>query len=238
MDLVNLKNQVNSQLALLYETYENSPQIKALIQLLGPIGSVPDTVLGTLVTKIRAERLRVFFDELNSGDVELTEDIIAQNDFLHAYFSTAEYVLKTRTDEKIKRFGIVLKSWYSQKVDIDWFEDYAAIINELSDREFAILSVKYKYELAAEKNPDLSDANPYKKTISYWEEFKDEILKQMDIEPNDLDPMLIRVQRTGCYFKHIGYFDASMEQVGDTTELFKKLHGVIQKETEESKNND
>lgn len=93
--------QIESAITKLYECYESKPVLKALIQALTykdlPVGAAGDTILSTYVSNLKAEKLRTFFEQLNNGEIELTDNLIANHDFLHAYFATVNYVLQTRS---------------------------------------------------------------------------------------------------------------------------------------------
>ena len=224
-----MTEKINPYLLTLYESYENRPAIKGLIQILTvyglPVGAIADTVLGTYVNKIKADRLRVFFEELNTGDAVLTEDSITNTDFLHAYFSTVNYVIRTRSDDKLKRFARILKNLYIDKVTIDEYEDYTSIFNDLSDREFSVLCLKYSFETKHSSNSN--NLNPLQLTSSYWEQFKKEVCSLINIDETEFNPILVRIQRTGCYVTHKGYWNESAEDIGDTSELFKKLYRLV-----------
>jgi len=217
-------------LTTLYESYEDSPVLKGLIQVLSitgiPIGSMIDSSLGTYVNKLKTERLRTFFDELNRGDVVLTEDQIESNSFMNAYFETVSYVLRTKSDNKIKRFAKILKKVYAGKLTIDDFDDYTAVFDDLTDREFAILTIKHKYEQENIFNPE--QLNGLQLTRTYWEDFKREISEKLNIKATEINSFLIRLQRTGCYLKHKGYWDESGEEIGNTTEFFKTIMRIIE----------
>jgi len=218
-------------LTTLYDSYDNQPIIKSLIQLIEvngvPIGSLIDTSLGKYVSNLKSNRLKSFFDELNTGEIELTDDIIEQNEFLNAYFSTVNYIIRTRSDEKIKCFARILKKLNNGNIDINEFEDFTSIFNELSEREFAILVIKYQFEQNNLKNA--KDLNPAQLTESYWDDFKNEVCLKIGLPEKELDPMLVRLQRTGCYNKHKGYWEDGPNEQGDTTELFKRIYELIDK---------
>jgi len=226
-----MTKQLDITLTTLYDSYDNQPIIKSLIQLIAvngiPIGSLIDTSLGKYVSNLKSNRLKIFFDELNAGEIELTDDIIEQNDFLSAYFSTINYIIRTRSDEKIKCFARILKKLNSGNIDINEFEDFTSIFNELSEREFAILIIKYQFEQNNEKNT--KELNPAQLTASYWDDFKSEVCLKIGLPEKELDPMLVRLQRTGCYNKHKGYWEDGSNERGDTTELFKRLYELIDK---------
>lgn len=213
----------------LYESYEDSPVLKGLVQALSisgvPIGPIIDSSLGTYVNRIKVERLKTFFDELNQGDVVLTEEQIKSNGFLNAYFDTVSYVLRTKSDDKIRRFALILKKVYLGKLTIEDFDDYTAVFNNLTDREFAILTIKYKYEQKYISNPE--NLNRLQLTSKYWDDFKCEISEKLNIKESEINAFLIRLQRTGCYLKHKGYWDESEDEIGNTTDFFKAIMNVI-----------
>ncbi|MEO6520046.1 MAG: hypothetical protein ABIN91_00080 [Mucilaginibacter sp.] len=226
---MNTVETVKSSVIKLYELYEKKWIVKALIQSITvkdlPIGAAGDTILSSYVTNLKAERLRTFFDQLDNGDIELTEELIANDDYLHAYFATVNYVLQNRSKLKIKAFADILKSLYRDDINIDEFEDYGQIFDELTEREFIILSVKYEFEKHAATVQD--NLNPLQRTSSYWEDFKSEVKAKLNVEGEDLNAMLLRLQRTGCYKKHQGYWDESHEEVGDTTAILQTIINVI-----------
>ena len=226
-----MTKQLEITLTTLCDSYNNQPIIKNLIQLINvygiPVGSLIDTTLEKYVSNLKANRLKIFFDELNTGEVELTNDIIEQNDFLSAYFSTVNYIIRTRSDEKIKCFARILKKLSSGNIDSDEFEDFTSIFNELTVREFSILVIKYQFEQENEKNT--KNLNPAQLTESYWNDFKNAVSLKIGLPEKELDPMLVRLQRTGCYNKHKGYWEDFPNEQGDTTELFKRIYELIVK---------
>ena len=111
---------MKTELILLSESYEKSPIIKSLVQLIPGGGSV-DSYLTTKLNNMKAERMKIFFDKLQSGQQELSENIIETNDFLHAYFCTVDYVLRTKSEDKIKRFAEILLGLAANKINFNEF---------------------------------------------------------------------------------------------------------------------
>lgn len=224
-----MNDKQNSNLIFLYEAYNDQPLLKGLIQALSvsgiSVGSMIDSSLGAYISKLKTDRLRIFFDELNKGDIILTEEQIQTNDFLHAYFETVSYVIRTKSDRKIERFATILKKLYSGIISTDEFEDYTSVFNELSDKEFAILSIKLKYEV--ENSSNKNNLNPLQLTSTYWDNFKREIEQRLNIPAEEINPFLIRIQRTGCYQKHKGFWDESPEDIGNTTEFFRSIYRIV-----------
>lgn len=218
----------------LYESYDHNPVIKGLIQALNvagiPLGAMIDSSLGSIVTKIQTERLRTFFDELNRGNVVLDESQIESNDFLHAYFETTAYVLRTRSNDKIIRFAKILKKVYSGSLLIEDFEDYTKIFNDLTDKEFAILSILYKHEQKHKLNPQKLPS--YDLTGSYWKDFKTEIISSLNIKETEINSYLVRLQRTGCFMRLntdgvLLRDKPDPDEKGNTTELFNAIMNLI-----------
>lgn len=219
-----ISESISSIIIDLYESYENVPLIKGLIQAI-PFAGIPDSIVGTYVNKLKAKRLKIFFDQLTNGDIQLTEDIISNDNFLHAFFATTHYVVNSRSDLKLKAFAEILKSLYRDQISIDQHEDYAKIFDELTEREFIILSTKNNFERKHENtNPGL---NQLQHTSTYWNDFKTHVTDTLEINEGELNSMLIRIQRTGCYIKYVGYMDESQDQIGHTSEIFRKLKEII-----------
>lgn len=157
----------------------------------------------------------------------MTEEQIKSDDFLNAYFETANYVLRTKSDEKIKRFALILKRVYSNDLTIEDFDDYIKVFDDLTDREFAILNIKYRFEQENVANPE--ELNPCQLTSSYWDDFRDEVATKLNVKSTDINAYLVRLQRTGCFLKHKGYWEESDDELGNTTGLFKTIMEVIKK---------
>ena len=226
--------QKESVLESLYTKYQNDTGIRYLIEAISltglPLNSLIETFVGTYVNKMVASRLRTFYEELNNGEVELTDEIIQKEDFLHSYFSVVNYVARSKNDEKSKRFAKIIKGLYRGDLDANEFEDYTSIFDELSEREFIILCIKSEFEkLVVHDSPIFANhdtLDPYPKTNSYWAEFTKEIKKTLDIDKDILSSILIRLQRTGCYKIHFGQYEGE-DGIGDTTVIFKKLYEIV-----------
>ena len=92
---------MKSELLLLAESYEKNPIIKSLVKIL-PYGSAVDTLISVQLSNMKSARTKAFFDALNSGKLTLSENIINSNDFLYSFYTTSNYISRTRTDEKVE----------------------------------------------------------------------------------------------------------------------------------------
>lgn len=129
------------------DAYEGSPIVRALVQVvMAPIpygiGSAIGAALTSAIENMREERLRTFFDELAKGTRHLTEELIQEEDFLHAYFSTLKAAMNTRRREKIRLFARMLSNASQERrLGSDIFEEFLGILDDLSVRELQILLI-------------------------------------------------------------------------------------------------
>ena len=211
------------------DAYERNPVIRGLIQLLtipfGLIG-VADSVLTAKMEKIREDRLRIFFNELGSGQIELTNELFESEDFLHCYFATVSAVLRTRRKEKIQMFARLLNSTLETELisDTDEYEEYLAILDELSYRELLILA---KLETFQAQTQMVESQNDLQRASGFWEEFKQMLENDLDIPDNQHDSKLTRLNRTGCYETFTGSYLGYTGGKGKLTPVYFKLKELI-----------
>ncbi len=223
-----LPQEINNDIQWLAGHYESSPIIKGLVQLIPFYGSAVDSFISVAWNNYKKKKHKIFFDELANGKIALTEGIVSDNDFLHAFFRTLLYVENNRTEEKVKRFAHILSNLGGGKINFNEFEEYTSAFDELTEREFAVLNVKKNFELKYPKGAiEIEDSNPLKITSSYWEKFKAEVNEKLEIDNDTLRMLLLRSQRTGCYEVHVGYMKDFEDLEGDTTLFFHKLLLVI-----------
>ena len=218
-----------SPLEALVERYENNPVIQALAGLLigltGPFGatlSALERAIQAKVIQMHQERLRTFFDELASGRIKLTEEVIQQEDFLHAFMATTRAVLRTRREEKIRLFARLLASFGQEtdRISVDNFEDSLNILDDLSCREFFVLLTLKKYE---EQTPFLEGENELQRASRFWNQFTSEVCAKLGISTEELRGMLARLNRTGLYKTFTGAFFDYRGGMGTTTPNLDRL---------------
>lgn len=228
-------NTKTSWLAKADKWYIKNPVVRSLIQLLGGVtlGTVSglDAALVTQIQNMREKRLRAFFEELDKGDIQLTNGNIQSDDFLHAFFATTKATLNTRRHEKIQLFARLLKSLANNKAleEIDEYEDYLCILDELSYRELVVLGILEKYELA---NPQKQEENSLQRCSRFWEGFIKDVTKTLKIDELEVNAVLTRLNRSGCYQEITGgYFDYTGGK-GSLTPLYYKLKKLISEDSE------
>jgi len=211
---------------VLLKKYEGNRVIRGLIQLIPfGIGSSIDVILTITLDKINTERATVFFDELAAGNVIVDEELLRSEDFLHCYFSTAKYALNSRRREKIKMFARLLKCSLkdSDLKDVDEYEDFLKILDELSYRELKALSLWDEFSNWTRDKEE----NDFQWTNKFWKEFDNRLASELSISQDEIPDFLTRISRTGCYetFKG-GYFD-SEGGIGKLTPTYHRLKNFI-----------
>ena len=218
---------MNERLAELADRYKDRPLVRGLVQLIpAGIGSAVETALLTKLANYRAGRLRVFFDELAEGKLSLTPDIIESEDFLHAFDATTRAVLRARRTEKVKLLARLLKSSFRDEgpASIDEYEELLAILDDLSFREIKVLAILARHERDTAFRPEDNDLQRANKA---WPGFETEVQARLGISPEQLAPVLVRIQRSGCFAEITGGYWGYVGGRGRLTGLFQRLQDVV-----------
>ena len=212
-----------SKLAGLLQRYQRQPVLRALVQLvpLG-IGSAADTGLATALARIEEERLRTFFDELEAGRVELTPEVAESEEFLHAFLATTAAARRTRRREKIRYLARLRRSTFSDTPPQsgDEYEELLSIVEDLSARELQVLAL-----LAQAERETLfqGDENDLQRAYKVWPTFETRVQEKLGINPEELAPMLVRLQRSGCYVEFTGGYWNYTGGRGHISALYRRL---------------
>jgi len=209
--------------------YERNRVIRGLIQLVPfGIGSAIDVVLTKTLEKIQAERATAFFDELASGNVIVDESLLESEDFLHAYYATTRAALNSRKREKIRMFARLLKSSLKENEisNIDEYEDFVKILDELSYRELMALKILDEFSVT----PRPEDQNDLEWTNQFWDKFEKHLTAELSIPGDQVVDFMNRIARTGCYEMFMGgYFDYTGGR-GKLTSTYQRLKKFIEEE--------
>jgi hypothetical protein len=229
-----VKVQESSRLEALVTRYQGSPLLRGLIQLLvhwEPTG-VAGALEAGLVTKIqnvREERLKTFFDELEAGKIQLTRELIESEDFLHCYFATVRAALNSRRREKIQMFARLLKSSAMPLSfsGTDEYEEYLSILDDLSYREILVLATLERYTGQFPLGPE---ENELQRANRFWDDFTKELEHNLGLPAGEIDGVLTRLNRTGCYETFTGaYLDYSGGR-GRLTATYFRLRKLVEAE--------
>lgn len=201
-----------------------SSSVKILAQLV-PFGSAAVTAWDEFLEN----KKRIFFEELENQNIELHEDLIKSNDFLHSYFVTFEAVKRTRRKEKIQYFARLFSSVLSAEglKNLDEFDSYLEALDNLSYREIKALKILHELEVKNGVSSDDHSVSRLKKTSAFWEHLVDEIACELEIPPNEVNDILIMTERTGCYISARPQANDYRRVSGTTTDTFKNLIQII-----------
>lgn len=216
-----------SKLQPLLEKYESNRVIRGLIQLVPfGIGGAIDVVLTKTLENIQEERATAFFDELSKGDVVVDEKLLESEDFLHAYYSTTKFALNSRRREKIRMFARLLKSSLTENEinNIDEYEDYLKILDELSYRELLALKVLDEYS----ETPRTEEQNDLQWTNLFWDIFESRLADELNIPIEQVADFMNRIARTGCYEMFTGGFFDYTGGKGKLTPTYQRLKKYIE----------
>lgn len=228
------KDERNPVIMRIAEAYEDKPIIRALIQVaVAPIplgiGSAIDSGMTKAIENIREERARSFYEQLSLGAIQLTPELIQQEDFLHAYFATLKASLATRRSEKIRFFAnLLLQSVTRGEIASDRFEEYLSILDDLSLREMKLLLLLKSYEdtnpfIPKQDSKDGELENDLQRANRYWPDFEKAAYDELGIETDELEAYLTRINRSGLYKTLVGaYWDYTGGR-GATTTLFSRF---------------
>lgn len=200
--------------------YEHWPAIRALVQLVPGGASVDAAVLARL-NNYRADKLREFFDELRSGKLTLTSELVEDDDFLFCYFATVNAVLRSHRGEKIRYLARLLRARTSGKVDgAREYEELLAITDDLSNRELWLLAALATHE---HDNPIQAGENELQRASRFWPSFVASVGEHLGVSEPLLSAMLVRLQRSGCYEEFTGAYLNYTGGRGRLTELYHRL---------------
>lgn len=212
----------------LMERYVHNPQLRALGALIvggaPPVGALESAVLASF-ERIRSERQRELFDALDQGGIELTDELIQQEEFIHAFLATARAADRTRQRQKIQLFAQLLRALASRKdgLDVDEHEELLQVLEELSPREFASLVLLRQHEqAAARKNGETTPQWIFR----FWEDAKHDLEQKLGIPSAELEGFLARLSRTGFYRREIGFLGEA-EEIGCTTPDFARFLSML-----------
>jgi len=229
----------------LSEYYSKKPVLQALAKLL-PYGSSLDTLLNTRAKEIATDRAKVFFDEINERDLELTPEIIESEDFIHRYVITAKAAINTHRREKIRLFARMLKASFSHGTvqNSDEYEEYLRLFDEMSYREFLVLTIleryenKYPFNGSIPPNTDYRDEQEYKdlkRAEQFWNEFLSEVCQSLNITLDETRELLNRLTKSGCYQKLVVHYTfTNIHEEGKLTESYFRIKNLVDEPSEDT----
>ncbi len=209
------------------ERYGQSSVIGALMQLIpGGLGSAIDAALVQTLEKVRRDRKFAFFDELAKGRIELDEALLESEDFIHCFFATTKYALNSRRREKIQMFARLLKtplSGVGGPADVDEYEYFLSILDDLNYREFQALRILDGF---GEPAGD-TDAVALRWTMMIWNNFQCELWTHLGVSADETKEFMNRISRTACYREFSGTIWDYEGGMGKLTRTYMRLKEYV-----------
>lgn len=216
--------EVNSvgKLAVFYAKY---PTIAALAKLV-PGGSSFDTLIQRRANEIKDARSYEFFEELADGRIELTDEIVATENFIHAFECTMRSGLRARQRRKTRMFARILTASAdpATALPVDQVEELVSTLEALSEREFALLVKLRGFERTNQRG---EKENELQWVSRYWIEFSKEAQEQYNVDQDTFRALMSRMQRTGLYQEITGIFFDYEGGLGMTTPLLEDLLAIV-----------
>lgn len=206
----------------LIELYQHNALIRGLVQMFPGISCI-DTMIITRLTNLQQKRIEVFFNELESGNLMYTQELIDSNEFLHCFNIASKAAINTHRQEKIRLFARLLNQFFLQDDydSIDEFEEALSIIDELSYREIMIL-LKLRKVIDETAFIESDKENEISRIMRAWTNSLPILCNDFNIEREELIAIFNRLYRTGCYLSTAGYWDHE-SGMGIISPLFEKI---------------
>jgi hypothetical protein len=179
--------------------------------------------------ELAAARMRVFFAELRQGLVELTEDLVMSDNFVHAFLATSAAAVRARREEKVRFLAHLLAGATSampQYLD-DGYEELLDSLQSLSWREIRLLDMLQQGNMAVGTREHAGE---------FRASFREKVKAQLGIEEAEIIPMVQRLARCGFIQmpSHqadddaaFGIGGASGMAYGETTPLYSRLTRLV-----------
>lgn len=225
------------------EIYSGSHLARAVVRQLSiygiPVGDVIDSLAAEAYNKIHIERAAIFFEELDKGQIELTQEVIQSEEFLFSLFAALKASLYTRQKEKVRFFAKLFAKHLTENQfsQADEYDDYLKILDELTFREIYMLYRLKQYEdtahlIEVDENDEDKD-DELRVAGRYWRDFSREMHETLGIEYPEIAGLLTRAGRTGCYAPITSMTLGYRGDRGKTTRVFEKLVEMIDMKQED-----
>ncbi len=218
------------------EWYESSIPVRVGAVALAPatsgISAIADQAIVTTLAFLRRSRLRVFRDELITLDLSPSDEEVCSKEFVEAFLATASRVENTKREEKIRLFAHLFASYWRSGVfsedSFDEYEEDLSLIDELSYREFKILSILDRLE---RENPMCPGMNRLQRARTFWNAFEAQVAKEIGVQIGEVQAYLQRLSRTGLYQIITGAYLDYEGGLGHLTPRFERLRTRLDVET-------
>lgn len=169
------------------ERFADTPALRMLLQLIPHVGSVADTAIGAVASRLAAERTAWFFHELSIRGACLTEEIVARDPFVYRFLATKNAALHTHRREKVRALAqLLVNTTVLEPLEEDEFEQVFKTLEGLTHRELCLLALLDAWEANTAEAPPEADA------------FTRFVEARSTISGNAIPALLARLIASGC----------------------------------------
>jgi hypothetical protein len=222
----------------LIEIYEKNPIARFVLQTIPGISAWDSAFVATVV-KLNEKRQRAFFEAL--PQTELTEEQKSSEPFIHAFLKTTSAVQNTQNLEKVRLFanlfanGFIHSSHTPSSEEVGKYEEFLSILDDLSVREFQILSILQRHE---RNNPIADNQNELQRAMGFWEQFLKDVETEVGVPKEQIRGMLARLNRTGLYETFVGTAWGYKGDKGSLTSNFYEFIQIVNMQAKKSSKKD
>lgn len=183
------------------EALEQLALIAASAAQANPISGMIAVEAQGQLNRIKERRLTTFLERLESKISGIESEKLGKDEFVHAFFKAASVSLKTHQQEKIALFADLLAGFAKGdlEAELDDYEMFLSILEDLSPIEFKVLLILDKYERTAPVDAPDSLRRTTQLAEQFWLPFVDEVTAQTGLPMDRLPSTLVRIARTGLY---------------------------------------
>ena len=173
-----------------YKVYKiQSPIMKAVMGIIPVAGDFIDEKVDQKFEKYQNEKRQEFINIIASCKTLITNDMVKNEPFIINILKTVEMVERLSSNDKVQYYGNLICNGYfkEKKITNDLFDEYIAVLNELSYREMQYL---YEFSNCVKKN-QLNRTLSKEEWVDYCNHMRE---KYPDVNPGF---MMKRLERTG-----------------------------------------
>jgi hypothetical protein len=217
-----------SPLDTVSEWYESLLALRVGAVALAPfthgISAIADQAIVSTFAFLKRSRIRAFRNELTLLNLHLTEEDVQSREFIEGFIAAAGKAENATREEKIRLFARLFRSyWQSGRFTPEAFDEYEedlAIVDELSYREFMLLSILHRLETQHPLQPGM---NKLQRARKFWAELEREAGELFGVPTQEVEGLLQRLSRTGLYQPITGAFLDYTGGLGHLTPRFERI---------------
>lgn len=127
--------------------------------------------------------------------MDLPEELLEGDDFIHCYVGTIRAVLSSRREEKVQYFARLLRRTFATDHlrDLNEYEEFLGVLEDLTFREIQVLVALDQY---LSQNEPLFDERDAQEIKQYWNECLDSLSDEADVPRSEITAYLRRIGRS------------------------------------------